>query len=109
MTDVRATAGATPPEREEADPIAQAAAEVYADWESVYRDNVVGIYQLAVRRVGGAAEAEDLAQEVPIRTLKTLPLPAPVHNVRAYLVKKARTVLADHWRRHYGPQAALSE
>jgi RNA polymerase sigma-70 factor (ECF subfamily) len=81
---------------------------VYVDWESVYQDNVVGIYRLAFRRVGNAADAEDLAEEVLMHTLKTLRLPAPVHNVRAYLVKTARTVLADHWRRHYAAPDALA-
>jgi RNA polymerase sigma factor (sigma-70 family) len=109
MTDAHSVGEATPPDREEADPVAEGAAGVYADWESVYQDNVVGIYQLVIRRVGNAADAEDLAQEVLIRTLKTLRLPAPIHNVRAYLVKTARTVLADHWRRHYGAQAGLTE
>jgi RNA polymerase sigma factor (sigma-70 family) len=109
MTDVPSASEATPPGREAVARGAHEAAEVYADWESVYRDNVVGIYQLAMRRVGSSADAEDLAQEVLIRTLKTLRLPAPVNNVRAYLVKTARTVLADHWRRHYGDQAAITE
>jgi RNA polymerase sigma factor (sigma-70 family) len=109
MSDVRPSGEATPPEPEANASVAGEASDVYADWESVYRDNVVGIYQLAMRRVGSAADAEDLAQEVLIRTLKTLRLPAPVHNVRAYLVKTARTVLADHWRHHYGAQAAVSE
>jgi RNA polymerase sigma-70 factor (ECF subfamily) len=81
----------------------------YPDWESVYQDNVVGIYQLAFRRVGNAADAEDLAEDVLIQTLKTLRLPAPVHNVRSYLVKTARTVLADHWRRHYAAKDAATE
>jgi len=82
---------------------------VYPDWESVYQDNVVGIYQLVYRKVGNAADAEDLAEEVLMHTLKTLRLPAPVHNVRAYLVKTARTVLADHWRRHYAARDAAIE
>ena len=76
-------------------------ATTYADWESVYRDNVVGIYRLMFRHVGNAPDAEDLAQEVLMRTLRTLRLPAPSHEVRSYLVKTARTVLADHWRKHY--------
>src|SRR4029077_348060 len=84
-------------------------AAVYADWESVYQDNVVGIYQLVFRRVGNAADAEDLAEDVLMQTLKTLRLPAPVHNVRAYLVKTARTVMADHWRRHYAARDAAAE
>ena len=44
-----------------------------------------------------------------MHTLKTLRLPAPVHNVRAYLVKTARTVMADHWRRHYAARDATAE
>jgi RNA polymerase sigma factor (sigma-70 family) len=84
-------------------------AAVYIDWESVYRENVVGIYQLIMRRVGNAADAEDLAAEVLMRSLRTLRLPAPAHDVRAYLVKTARTVLADFWRRHYAAQATISE
>lgn len=82
---------------------------IYPDWESVYQDNVVGIYQLAFRRVGNAADAEDVAEDVLMQTLKTLRLPAPVHNVRSYLVKTARTVLADHWRRHYAAKDAANE
>jgi len=81
----------------------------YPDWESVYQDNVVGIYQLVFRRVGNAADAEDLAEEVLMQTLKTLRLPAPVPIIRAYLVKTARTVLADHWRRHYAARDAANE
>src|SRR2546427_6075901 len=85
-------------------PVNDPARAIYPDWESVYQDNVVGIYQLVFRRVGTAADAEDLAEDVLIRTLKTLRFPAPVHNVRSYLVKTAKTVLADHWRSHYAVQ-----
>src|SRR6266571_8459004 len=98
--------GGDDPEPETAD---EAATAIYTDWESVYQDNVVGIYQLVFRRVGNAADAEDLAAEVLMQTLKTLRLPAPVHNVRAYLVKTARTVMADHWRRHYAARDAALE
>src|ERR1700736_2351525 len=103
MTELR-LAGLPDPDGPE-----EPAARVYPDWESVYQDNVVGIYQLVFRRVGNAADAEDLAEEVLMQTLKTLRLPAPVHNVRAYLVKTARTVMADHWRRHYAAQDAAAE
>ncbi|HEV2216137.1 MAG TPA: sigma-70 family RNA polymerase sigma factor [Candidatus Dormibacteraeota bacterium] len=84
-------------------------AAVYPDWESVYHDNIVGTYQLVFRKVGNPADAEDLAEEVLMHTLKTLRLPAPVPTVRAYLVKTARTVLADHWRRHYAVRDAATE
>jgi RNA polymerase sigma factor (sigma-70 family) len=103
LTELRVVQDPEPHDQSEPD------APVYLDWESVYQDNVVGIYQLAFRRVGNAADAEDLAEEVLMHTLKTLRLPAPVHNVRAYLVKTARTVLADHWRRHYAARDAANE
>ncbi len=76
----------------------------YQDWETVYRDNVLGIYHLVFRRVGNAPEAEDRCEEVLLRALPRLRLPAPVHEVRAYLVKTARTVLVEHWRKHYAPR-----
>src|SRR5947209_4317095 len=76
-------------------------AQTYQDWEAVYRDNVVGIYHLAFRRVGNAPDAEDLSEEILLQALRRLRLPSPVHEVRSYLVKTARTVLAEHWRRHY--------
>jgi RNA polymerase sigma-70 factor (ECF subfamily) len=76
-------------------------AQTYQDWEAVYRDNIVGIYHLVFRRVGNAPDSEDLSEEILLRALRRLRLPAPVHEVRAYLVKTARTVLAEHWRRHY--------
>ena len=93
----------------EPDPPPEGVTAIYPDWESVYQDNVVGIYQLAFRKVGNAPDAEDLAEEILMHTLKTLRLPAPVHNVRSYLVKTARTVLADHWRRHYAARDAVTE
>ena len=93
----------------EPDQPAEPAPAIYPNWEAVYQDNVVGIYQLVFRRVGNAADAEDLAAEALMQTLKTLRLPAPVPTVRAYLVKTARTVLADHWRRHYAARDAANE
>jgi RNA polymerase sigma-70 factor, ECF subfamily len=81
----------------------------YLDWDAVYQDNVIGVYQLLFRRVGNATDAEDLASEVLLRTLKTLRFPAAVHSVRAYLVKTAHSVLAEHWREHYAAKEAAQE
>lgn len=81
--------------------------ESYADWESVYADNVVAVYRLIYRQVGNRPDAEDLAEEVFLAALPRLRLPAPVPSVRSYLGATARTVIADHWRRHYAaPPAA---
>lgn len=75
--------------------------DTYADWETVYDENVAGFYRLVYRQVGNRPDAEDLVAEIFASALPHLNLPATVGEVRAYLVATARTVVADHWRRHY--------
>ena len=77
-------------------------AEVYADWESVYRDNVDRLYRLMYARVGNRADAEDLTAEVFRTALGPLRLASSKGEVRSYLLLMARTVLASHWRRRLG-------
>lgn len=79
--------------------------EAYADWESVYADNVLAVYRLIFRQVGNRPDAEDLTEEVFLAALPRLDLPAPLASVRAYLAATVRTVAADHWRRHYAAPA----
>jgi DNA-directed RNA polymerase specialized sigma24 family protein len=85
--------------------------ESYADWESVYADNVLAVYRLVFRQVGNRPDAEDLAEEVFLAALPRLRLPAPVPSVRSYLGATVRSVIAEHWRRHYAapPPAPLPE
>jgi RNA polymerase sigma-70 factor (ECF subfamily) len=75
---------------------------VYTDWETIYQENAVRVYRLIFSRVGNRPDAEDLTSEVFVKSLPQLSLPAPVPQVRAYLSTAVRSVLADHWRRHYG-------
>ncbi|HKF74648.1 MAG TPA: sigma-70 family RNA polymerase sigma factor [Candidatus Dormibacteraeota bacterium] len=82
--------------------------EAYANWESVYSDNVVAVYRLVHLQVGNRADAEDLTEEVFMAALPRLRLPAPVRSVRAYLAATVRTVTADHWRRHYAAPPSVS-
>src|SRR5215831_20155570 len=85
--------------------------EHYADWESVYADNAVAVYRLVFRQVGNRPDAEDLAEEVFLAALPRLRLPAPAVSVRSYLGATVRSVIAEHWRRHYAapPPAPLPE
>ncbi|HXM54500.1 MAG TPA: sigma-70 family RNA polymerase sigma factor [Candidatus Dormibacteraeota bacterium] len=80
----------------------------YADWEDVYADNLLGVYRLVFRQVGNRPDAEDLTEEVFLAALPRLDLPAPRLSVRAYLSATVRTVLADHWRRHYAAPPTLA-
>ena len=78
----------------------------YTDWETIYQDNVVRVYRLMFARVGNRPDAEDLTSEVFVKSLPNLSLPSPVIQVNTYINVAIRSVLADHWRRHYGsPQA----
>jgi RNA polymerase sigma factor (sigma-70 family) len=77
-------------------------ADSYADWESVYRDNVERLYRLMYARVGNRADAEDLTSEVFRTALGPLRLASSKGEVRSYLLTTAQTVLASHWRRTLG-------
>ena len=77
-------------------------ADVYTDWESVYRDNVERLYRLMYARVGNRPDAEDLTSEVFRTALGPLRLASSKGEVKSYLLVTARTVLASHWRRRLG-------
>jgi RNA polymerase sigma-70 factor (ECF subfamily) len=77
-------------------------AEMYPDWEAIYRDNVDWVYRMLFAKVGSKPDAEDLTTEVFLAALRPLRVSASVREVRSYLVTTARTVLADHWRRTLG-------
>lgn len=74
------------------------------DWESAYRDNIAGIYRLMYSKVGNRPDAEDLTSQVFLSALPHLRPSASGGEVHRYLLATARTVLADHWRRHLGVQ-----
>jgi RNA polymerase sigma-70 factor, ECF subfamily len=78
--------------------------DAYPNWDAIYLDNVERLYRLIYARVGNRADAEDLTAEVFQSALKPLRTSASVGEVRAYLLATARTVLAAHWRRHYGTE-----
>ena len=77
-------------------------ADVYPDWEAIYRDNVDRVYRLMFSRVGNRPDAEDLTTEVFVAALRPLRTTASVAEVRAYLLATARSVLASYWRRTLG-------
>jgi RNA polymerase sigma-70 factor (ECF subfamily) len=76
--------------------------DAYANWESVYRDNVDRLYRLMYARVGNRPDAEDLTSEVFRTALGPLRLGSSKGEVRSYLLITAQTVLASHWRRTLG-------
>jgi RNA polymerase sigma factor (sigma-70 family) len=78
--------------------------DAYPNWDAIYLDNVERLYRMMYARVGNRADAEDLTAEVFQAALKPLRTSASVGEVRAYLLATARTVLASHWRRHYGAE-----
>jgi RNA polymerase sigma-70 factor (ECF subfamily) len=80
------------------------AGDSYADWEAIYLDNVERIYRVIYSRVGNRPDAEDLTAEVFHAALRPLRTAASRGEVRAYLLATSRTVLASHWRRHYGAE-----
>lgn len=78
-------------------------------WDAVYRETAVMVYRFIYARVGNRPDAEDLTTQVYMRALPRLRLGAVIEEIRSYLLATARTVLADHWRRHYDVQVAALE
>jgi RNA polymerase sigma-70 factor (ECF subfamily) len=76
--------------------------DAYADWESVYRDNIDRLYRLMYCKVGNRSDAEDLTSEVFKNALGPLRMGSSKGEVRSYLLTTAQTVLAAHWRRTLG-------
>jgi RNA polymerase sigma-70 factor (ECF subfamily) len=85
-------------------PLRAVDSDSYADWDSVYRDNITWMHRLMFAKVGNRPDAEDLTTEVFLAALRPLRLPASVGEVRAYLLATARTTLARYWTRTLGVQ-----
>jgi RNA polymerase sigma factor (sigma-70 family) len=78
-------------------------------WEAAYRENVVPVYRYVHARTGNRPDAEDVTASVFLRALPRLRAGASAGEVRAYLYATARTVLADHWARHYSVELGLPD
>ncbi|HEY6378901.1 MAG TPA: sigma-70 family RNA polymerase sigma factor [Candidatus Dormibacteraeota bacterium] len=76
-----------------------------AAWEAVYREHVVPVYRYVFARTGNRPDAEDVTAQVFLRALPRLRLAASTGEIRGYLLTTARSVLAEHWGRHYGAAA----
>ena len=81
----------------------------YADWDEIYSDNVVRLYQMMYAKVGNRPDAEDLTAEVFRATLRPLRLGASRAEVRGYLAATAQSTLAAYWRRRIGAEATRIE
>ena len=66
----------------------------------------MAVYRRIFARVGNAPDAEDLTEEVFLTALRWLRLPCARAQARAYLGATTRSVLAEHWRRHYGMESS---
>ena len=79
----------------------------YPDWDAVYRGNVTWVYRLMYAKDGNRPDVEDLTAEVFTTALQPLRVSATVPEVRAYLKRTARTVLASYWRHRMGREVTV--
>jgi RNA polymerase sigma-70 factor (ECF subfamily) len=70
--------------------------------QQVALDELETVYGFLYRRVGNRADAEDLTQQVAMKTMSRLRESAAPQAVRAYLFAAARSVLAAFWARRFG-------
>jgi RNA polymerase sigma-70 factor (ECF subfamily) len=69
--------------------------------ERVYTRYLRPIYLYLYTRVGNQEDAEDLASETFLKAFRQLDLSRSEATIAAWLFTVAKTVLADHWRKHY--------
>lgn len=77
------------------------------DLEDVFSRYVDPVYRFLFSRVGNRQDAEDLTSEVFLKAARQLDSSRAEASVAQWLYTVARTVLADHWRRHYRAGAVL--
>jgi RNA polymerase sigma-70 factor (ECF subfamily) len=77
------------------------------DLEEVFSRFVDPVYRFLYSRVGNRQDAEDLTSEVFLKATRQLDSSRAEASVAQWLFTVARTVLADHWRRHYRGGAIL--
>jgi RNA polymerase sigma-70 factor (ECF subfamily) len=82
-----------------------------ADLEQLYVGYVDRVYRFLYARVGNREDAEDLASETFLKASRMVDFGRSESSIAAWLFTVARTVLADHWRRHYraAPRLALDD
>jgi DNA-directed RNA polymerase specialized sigma24 family protein len=76
--------------------------ERYTDWDAIYQDNVIRIYQMMHANVGNRPDAEHLTTEVFMAALKPLRTGGSRSEVRGYLAATAQSKLASFWRHRLG-------
>jgi RNA polymerase sigma factor (sigma-70 family) len=78
--------------------------------QDIALDELESVYAFLFRRVGNRADAEDLTQQVALKSVSRLDPDASRESIRGYLFRVARTELAGHWATRFGlPQQSLEE
>lgn len=76
----------------------QAEAAALAD---VYRRMIRPLYRYVYRQVGNREDAEDIASEVFLRAARWLRPEVEEHQVRAWLMRAAKSAIREFWRAAY--------
>jgi len=80
------------------------------DFQTLYRVNLGLINHYILSTVGNLQEAEDLTAQVFLKVVRGLDLKRAPRSLRSWLLRVARTTLADYWRIHYRrPTSSLDE
>ncbi len=71
------------------------------EFERLYQENLGPIYRFVYSQVKNHQEAEDLTAHIFLKAVRGLDMTRGAHTGRAWLMRVARTTIADHWRVHY--------
>lgn len=80
------------------------------DFQTFYHENLNLVYHYVYSKVGNRQEAEDLTSQVFLKAVRSLDLKRDSHSMRSWLMRVARTTIADYWRIHYrGTASSLDD
>lgn len=75
-----------------------------------YQDNLGLVYRYVSSKVGNRQETEDLTSQIFLKVVRGLDLKRDPRSLRPWLLRVARTTIADYWRIHYrGTASSLDE
>src|SRR5258708_19305046 len=80
------------------------------DFQPFYQENLGLIYRFVYSKVGNRQEAEDLTSQIFLKVVRSLDLKRDLRSMANWLVRVARTTIADYWGIHYrGTTSSLDD
>lgn len=76
------------------------------NFQTFYRENLSLVYRYVYSKVGNRQDAEDLTSQIFLKVVRSLDPNRDPLSMQSWLMRVARTTIADYWRIHYREAAS---